>query len=408
MRIILIDESKEFMAQLRRCLARAFPDVEITEYDPDQQGKPPENFDWSLYDALLMSLELGSGQGGLDWLTEFKTRPFFPPVIAMSHTGGDYVAVQALKAGACDYIRKADIESERLVDIVNQAVKRTQLSGSASDKPSCKLDQDAEVVARATGEDASIPDGQRIGYRFVRLIGQGASSRVYLAERNRDQLTLVLKIIDVDTITDSTVLKRFVQEAEIISELDSPYVVRFIEHGITSSYGFIGMEFFTRGDLKQRIEYFVPVEEALNYVLHIAYGLEAIHDVGIVHRDLKPGNIMFRSDDSLALADFGISKRIDRTTGMTDDGSVIGTPNYISPEQATPSAMSASRPPSSGGRLRTKPPLAPTGTITAFFTVCAFIRPSTSVRKSSRRSDQRMPPLATLPPRRCTASTLGE
>ena len=58
-----------------------------------------------------------------------------------------------------------------------------------------------------------------------------------------------------------------------------------------------------------------------------------------------------------------------------------------------------------GGRLTTKPPLAPTGTITAFLTICAFIRPRTSVRKSSRRSDQRRPPRATLPPRRCTPST---
>jgi hypothetical protein len=73
-----------------------------------------------------------------------------------------------------------------------------------------------------------------------------------------------------------------------------------------------------------------------------------------------------------------------------------------------PSRSHASRSVGGGGFLTTKPPFEPTGTITTFFTICAFISPSTSVRKSSRRSDQRRPPRATRPPRRCTPSTRGE
>ena len=145
---------------------------------------------------------------------------------------------------------------------------------------------------------------------------------------------MVLKIIDVATIKEPQALQRFVQEAELVSELDSPYVVHFLEHGFTKNYGYIAMEFFTRGDLKQRIEHGVSIQDAINYIRHIGFGLSAIHAHGIVHRDLKPGNIMFRSDDSLALADFGISKRLDETGELTKLGSVLGTPNYISPEQA--------------------------------------------------------------------------
>ncbi|MGH8598457.1 MAG: serine/threonine-protein kinase, partial [Gammaproteobacteria bacterium] len=129
-------------------------------------------------------------------------------------------------------------------------------------------------------------------------------------------------------------LQRFAHEADLIGKVNSPFVVRFLEHGFTDSYGYIAMEFFTRGDLKQRIEHGVTTDDAINYLVHIAYGLRAIHQLGIVHRDLKPGNIMFRSDDSLALADFGISKRLDETSELTKHGSVLGTPNYISPEQA--------------------------------------------------------------------------
>ncbi|MDA0821996.1 MAG: serine/threonine-protein kinase [Proteobacteria bacterium] len=196
------------------------------------------------------------------------------------------------------------------------------------------MDSDAFVFKDVKLTKDRTPDGHRIGYRFVRLIGQGASSRVYLAERFSDRTTMVLKIIDVATIKEPQALQRFVQEAELVSELDSPYVVHFLEHGFTKNYGYIAMEFFTRGDLKQRIEHGVSIQDAINYIRHIGFGLSAIHAHGIVHRDLKPGNIMFRSDDSLALADFGISKRLDETGELTKLGSVLGTPNYISPEQA--------------------------------------------------------------------------
>lgn len=95
------------------------------------------------------------------------------------------------------------------------------------------------------------------------------------------------------------------------------------------------MEFFTRGDLKQRIEHGITAPDATNYLLHIAAGLQAIHDAGVIHRDIKPGNIMFRADDSLVLADFGISRRLDDTNPLTRQGTVLGTPNYLSPEQAS-------------------------------------------------------------------------
>ena len=70
------------------------------------------------------------------------------------------------------------------------------------------------------------------------------------------------------------------------------------------------MEFFPRGDLKHRIEFGISPADAVHCLANIAYGLEAIHNVGIVHRDLKPANVMFRHDDTLALADFGISRTL--------------------------------------------------------------------------------------------------
>ena len=335
MKLIIVDDSKEYMALVRRMLAREIPDIEVTEYDPEQQGRPGADFDWSIYDALLLDYRLGPHDDGIQWLRDYKNEPGFPAAVLMTAQGDEYVAVQAIKLGAFDFIKKTDIDPARLAEILTSAMmERTKLQPDATWPRSPTLDRDASIFEEVGYSSNEPPDGKGIGYRFVRLIGQGASSRVYLAERRHDRMTLVLKIIDVTMIGEAQVLQRFVKEAEIITDLDSPFVVRFLEHGFTKQYGYIAMEFFTRGDLKQRIEHGVSAEDAINYARHIAYGLQAIHERGIVHRDLKPGNVMFRSDDSLALADFGISKRLDETSELTNLGSVLGTPNYISPEQA--------------------------------------------------------------------------
>ncbi|MFT5418441.1 MAG: serine/threonine protein kinase [Gammaproteobacteria bacterium] len=174
-------------------------------------------------------------------------------------------------------------------------------------------------------------DGQ--GYKFKRLIGQGAMSRVYLGERLADQLTVVVKIMDGTLSGEDESVQRFVQEAALAQAIDSPHVVKIFEQGFTDQYGFMAMEFFSRGDLKHRIETGITAQHAYRYMREIAMGLAAVHKVGIIHRDLKPANIMFRSDDQLAIADFGISKRADSTTELTQVGSIMGTPYYMSPEQ---------------------------------------------------------------------------
>ena len=139
--------------------------------------------------------------------------------------------------------------------------------------------------------------------------------------------------MDGTLTNDSEVVQRFIQEATLVSGLESLHVVKVYEQGFTEQYGYMAMEYFSRGDLKQRIELGVSYEDAINYLLHISYGLQAIHEVGIIHRDLKPANIMFRADDHLAIADFGISKRIDSNSDLTAVGSLLGTPYYMSPEQ---------------------------------------------------------------------------
>ena len=326
---IIINESKEAMAGLRRLFAAFDPDVEVTEHDPEQVGRPDRGFAWNLYDLLIIKDQLGGTESGLAWLALFSLDTELPPTIMLAGTNDMFVASKVAEMNATTYVIESELTANTLPGILQSLGVYERRAGKPDPLEGSMYERDRKIFGDLANYEGEVDNG----YKFVRLIGQGAHSRVYLAERLEDKLTLVLKIMDLQSIDDATVTQRFAQEATLLSEIDSPYVVKFYGHDFTPKYGYIAVEFFTRGDLKQRIENGVNREESLLYTLNIAFGLEAIHTRNIVHRDLKPGNIMFRSDDSLALADFGISKDLGRSRDLTKTGSILGTLNYLSPEQ---------------------------------------------------------------------------
>jgi len=328
MKILLIDDSKDFRALARLYLSKELENAEIEEYDPEKLGRPGDDFDWSRYDVLLLDYNLGENEDGLEWLKAFRRKPHFPPTVILTAEGDEYVAVRSVKLGAADYINKKDISPRRLKDIVEEAAQFNEEKIAQQNRD---INEATQIIQKIRRDNNQLTDD--IGYRFVRIIGQGGMSVVYLAERESDGLSVVLKVIDLTEIKDQTLVKRFIQEAELIAGLHSPFVVRIYEHGQTQDYGYIAMEFFPRGDLKQRMELRISPDVAFNYMIHVTYGLEAIHSIGVVHRDLKPANIMFRGDDSLAIADFGISKKLEGGRELTTVGQVLGTPHYMSPEQ---------------------------------------------------------------------------
>ncbi len=332
MKILIIDDSKDYRALVRLYLAKALEGAELVEYAVEDIGKPADDYQWSDYDVLLLDYNLGGGEDGFDWLKEFKHKSGFPPTIILTAEGDEYIAVTAIKLGAADYLNKVDITPKRLADVIKEAVEFTSKNIAKQEEEISNAAKIVEIIHQKDKE--LLPDkGLAIGYKIVRMIGQGAMSKVYLAEREDGNQSLVLKILDIKNTLGPSSIDRFVLEAELISELNSPFVVKIYEHGLTEDYGFIAMEFFSRGDLKQRMELNIPPELAATYMVHVAYGLKEIHKAGVIHRDLKPANIMFRGDDSLALADFGISKKLNSTSDLTTLGQIMGTPHYMSPEQ---------------------------------------------------------------------------
>jgi len=109
--------------------------------------------------------------------------------------------------------------------------------------------------------------------------------------------------------------------------------VRLHELGIADDHAYLAMEYFPLGDLRRRMKTGLAPAESLRYAQQLANVLGAIHEAGILHRDLKPGNVMLRTEEQLALIDFGMAKQAALQMELTDKGLIFGTPHYMSPEQ---------------------------------------------------------------------------
>jgi class 3 adenylate cyclase/CheY-like chemotaxis protein len=177
------------------------------------------------------------------------------------------------------------------------------------------------------------------GYRLTRKIGAGGMTEVFLAVNETDETPVVLKVLDASGKSASEHLSRFIQEYTLLSKIQHPHVIRIYDQGFTDDHAYIAMEYFELGDLRSEITNGIPQARVLAIVQQVAQALGAIHQCGIIHRDLKPENIMRRAGGGVALADFGIAKSMLQAENLaftqTRHGDVVGTPYYLSPEQAS-------------------------------------------------------------------------
>lgn len=172
------------------------------------------------------------------------------------------------------------------------------------------------------------------GYRVLRKIGEGAMASIFLADTGTGGAALVLKVMRMDKAVEADGLQRFIQEFALLAQVNHRNVARIFSQDFSVGHAYIAMEYFPCGDLRARLQNPIDTATALSYLKQAAAGLAAIHGVGIVHRDLKPENLMLRKDGSLALADFGVAKQVSMLITDTGDGDIVGTPYYLSPEQA--------------------------------------------------------------------------
>jgi serine/threonine protein kinase/Tfp pilus assembly protein PilF len=183
---------------------------------------------------------------------------------------------------------------------------------------------------------SALPAGARLGnrYEIVAMLGEGGMGAVYKARDLELDRIVALKVIRSELAWRPEILQRFKQELILARKVTHRNVVRIFDLGEADGIKFITMEFIDGRDLKSVLTEHqkLPVERALEIIQQVCLALEAAHTEGVVHRDLKPQNIMVDGQGRVSVMDFGIARSVE-FGGMTQTGALVGTPEYMSPEQ---------------------------------------------------------------------------
>ncbi|HEV8443866.1 MAG TPA: serine/threonine-protein kinase [Steroidobacteraceae bacterium] len=333
-RVLIMRHASGLVNRARRVAIERWPNARLEVHDLAAYGKPPSDFRWDRYAHMLIDDEYLRREGLL-WLSELRSKPNFPKIVRVPNEGTRHKPPAEIEVKAPPLPPKRDPKpsaSSPAAEIrpIRQDRKSTSRpevieSPSMIQRADAKRLADAETVLKAAGIQ---------GFTPVKPLGSGATANVCLCERANKQ-QVVLKILKSEGSGDSDLLSRFVQEYFAASSIDSPYVAKVFEHGFSESHAYIVMEYFPAGDLRARIARDRPgAEEAFIIIGSILSALTSVHAAGIIHRDLKPANVMFRDDGTIALVDFGSARRDADPVAKTLAGVVIGTPYYLSPEQA--------------------------------------------------------------------------
>ena len=240
--------------------------------------------------------------------------------IVLAENGSESTAVRAMKCGAKDYLPLAPLNRDLLLAALADALAKRRAAAAP-----------APLVAGAVDE----PDIEVSGYTLVKKIATSNFSSVFLARSERLRRNVVLKVMTRgESQREVSDAERFQREYEIISSIKHRAIAEIYDFGSQAQHLYLAMEYFPCGDLRDRLRNPLSVVESLYYLRSIAEALRVIHAFGILHRDLKPANVMLREDNSPVLIDFGLARRSFEDAGTTGVGQVLGSPFYISPEQA--------------------------------------------------------------------------
>ena len=314
---MIVDGQAEFRSLLMHHVTTHWPDAIITAYDPTEAGYLPDEFSGAGNDIVLLGDQTGD-RDALPILKQFCKITNFPPVVYFGSLDDE---AAALKSGADCFFERGGIRHDALsVQLSDLLASGRRVSSTGS----------LFVGDQKTGIHPLIR-----GYRFIKKLSATNHSGIYLAERESTGVKVVLKVLQqIPDIADNIgAFDRFLQEYELIAEIHHPNIVHIYDLGVGDDHAHIAMEYLDGGDLKHKLATGLSESQAVSFLKQIASALAKIHEVGILHRDLKPGNIMLRSDDSVALIDFGLAKRMRLRMELTDEGEIFGTPYYMSPEQ---------------------------------------------------------------------------
>ena len=376
-RVLVVDDDVRYGEWLRHHLDVRCPQASVSLLTRSEFESWCTNFSGRDCDLLLVAATFGSSpedpqSQGLSLLRRLRDQPSAPAVIALAEDGNELTAVRALQLGALDYLPKRLLTPERLSTAVRVALRRLerrvarrlaslanlardQARHADADPPVAEGGEPAPSAAAAVAGAApaaeAAPGSEPLpgagvvallagataeaipGYTLQLKIGESEKAVVYLATSAHRGHNVALKVCK--TLRDEAAGRQFLErEYTAVMAVTSPLVVEIYDYGVHAGFEYLAMEYLPRGDLKARIQRGVSEREALHFVAQIAAALQVVHEAGLVHRDLKPPNVMLRENDAVALIDFGLARSLDGNTVSTQTGVLLGSPYYMSPEQA--------------------------------------------------------------------------
>lgn len=190
--------------------------------------------------------------------------------------------------------------------------------------------------------DSNLPRFERLGeFRIIRRLGHGGMAEVFLAEQESLRRQVAVKVLRSELLTgsDDTMLQRFQQEAAAAAGLAHPHIVQVYMIGEHENVHYIAQEYVDGANLKEfiRKQGALTVRTGLRIMKQVADALQAANEAGIVHRDIKPENILMTRKGEVKVADFGLARLVqrDKDVNLTQVGTTMGTPLYMSPEQVS-------------------------------------------------------------------------
>ena len=317
-RILIVEENPKYRHILRRYVLKGCRGSSV-QATSKPLGDLQEKAFLAQFDVLLVGCDFSSDGTHrnpiLSAVRAIAADPGNPPVIILANKGSEFSAVQAMRSGASDYIARQLMDREQVIAAIDR-VLRHRYSGGAGEASELAL----------------------FGYDIRNCLARSEEGSVHVAYSAEQETEVVLKVLrrGRGSMSLDEQFQRFIREFTLLADIDDPSTARIYEFRASPSYCFMAMEYFPAGHLGVRMQTALAPQQALDLIEEVAHGLQIIHSAGLVHLDLKPGNIMLRDDGSVALIDFGISKSTkgDRESIVQMAEGVVGTPYYMSPEQA--------------------------------------------------------------------------
>jgi serine/threonine protein kinase len=314
---LVIDDEKEVRELISLLLRDA--DCEVIEARDGVEGIT--KLEESSPDCVILDVHMPR-MDGWQTLKGIRARSDVPVLMLTGETG-EQNKVRGLVGGADDYVTKPVAPAEFVARV--QALLRRSARNAAA--------------VRRTGEAAEEPGfkrGHRFGsYTIDQLIARGGMSAVYSATHTALDRTVALKVLNTDLSSDRVTRERFTNEWRIAAGLRHPNILPVHDAGEVDGHLFLAMELIEGGDLGHEllIDGALDPDRAVLILGQMAAALDAAHAADLVHRDFKPGNILLRGEHAY-LTDFGLSKLLgSNRTRLTAPGRMVGTAEYLSPEQ---------------------------------------------------------------------------